>query len=46
VVNALRALTEVDVSTMEGREEHVEFRLPAELSEDLPAGHNVRWQGA
>jgi 4-hydroxy-3-methylbut-2-enyl diphosphate reductase len=46
VVNALRALTEVDVSTMEGREEHVEFRLPAELSEDLPAGHNVRLQGA
>jgi 4-hydroxy-3-methylbut-2-enyl diphosphate reductase len=46
VVNALRALTEVDVSTMEGREEHVEFRLPAELSEDLPTGHNARWQGA
>lgn len=34
VVNALRALAEVEVATMEGREEHVEFRLPAELAED------------
>jgi 4-hydroxy-3-methylbut-2-enyl diphosphate reductase len=41
VLNALRALNEVDVSTMDGREEHVEFRLPAELSEGLPAGHDV-----
>jgi 4-hydroxy-3-methylbut-2-enyl diphosphate reductase len=38
VLNALRALTEVEVSTMAGREERVEFRLPPELSEDLPTG--------
>lgn len=42
VVDALRMLTEIDVSTMEGREEHIEFRLPSELSEDLPARHNAR----
>jgi 4-hydroxy-3-methylbut-2-enyl diphosphate reductase len=42
VVNALRVLAEVQVSTMEGREEHVEFRLPAELSEDLPAASGGR----
>lgn len=42
VVNALRALTEVEVSTMDGREEHVEFRLPSELSQDLPTRHNTR----
>ncbi|MEN3294814.1 MAG: 4-hydroxy-3-methylbut-2-en-yl diphosphate reductase, partial [Burkholderiales bacterium] len=41
VLNALTALNEVDVSTMDGREEHVEFRLPAELSEGLPAGRDV-----
>jgi 4-hydroxy-3-methylbut-2-enyl diphosphate reductase len=35
VIGALRALAEVEVSTMEGREEHVEFRLPPRLS-DLP----------
>jgi 4-hydroxy-3-methylbut-2-enyl diphosphate reductase len=42
VIDALRRLAEVEVSTMDGREEHVEFRLPAELSEDLPAQHNAR----
>ena len=42
VINALRGLAEVEVSTMDGREEHVEFRLPAELSDDLPAQHNAR----
>ena len=42
VINALRQLVEVEVSTMDGREEHVEFRLPPELSEDLPAAHNAR----
>jgi 4-hydroxy-3-methylbut-2-enyl diphosphate reductase len=42
VVNALRALTEVDISTMDGRDEHVEFRLPVELSEDLPTEYNAR----
>jgi 4-hydroxy-3-methylbut-2-enyl diphosphate reductase len=42
VVNALRALTEVEISTMEGLEEHVEFRLPSELSEDLLAEHSIR----
>jgi len=42
VIDALRRLGEVDVSTMEGIEEHVEFRLPPELSEDLPATEPVR----
>jgi 4-hydroxy-3-methylbut-2-enyl diphosphate reductase len=42
VIDALRGLAEVEVSTMDGREEHVEFRLPAELSDDLPAQHNAR----
>lgn len=42
VVNALRALAEVEVSTMDGREEHVEFRLPAELADDVTAGNNTR----
>jgi 4-hydroxy-3-methylbut-2-enyl diphosphate reductase len=36
VIEALRNLTEVEVSMMEGREEHVEFRLPPDLSEELP----------
>jgi 4-hydroxy-3-methylbut-2-en-1-yl diphosphate reductase len=36
VIAALRRLGEVEVSTMEGREENVEFRLPAELSEESP----------
>jgi 4-hydroxy-3-methylbut-2-enyl diphosphate reductase len=42
VIDALRKLVEVEVSTMDGREEHVEFRLPPELSEDLPAAQNAR----
>jgi 4-hydroxy-3-methylbut-2-enyl diphosphate reductase len=42
VIDALRGFAEVEVSTMAGREEHVEFRLPAELSDDLPAEHNAR----
>jgi 4-hydroxy-3-methylbut-2-en-1-yl diphosphate reductase len=36
VVNALRNLANVEISTMDGREEHVEFRLPPGLSEDPP----------
>ena len=42
VIDALRRLSAVEVSTMEGREEHVEFRLPAELENDIPAGHGSR----
>jgi 4-hydroxy-3-methylbut-2-enyl diphosphate reductase len=42
VIEALRALTEVEVSTMAGREEHVEFRLPSALSERLPGKHTAR----
>jgi 4-hydroxy-3-methylbut-2-enyl diphosphate reductase len=42
VINALRRLAEVEVSTMEGREEHVEFRLPAELENDIQAGRGGR----
>ena len=38
VIDALRALSEVDVSTMAGRGEHVEFRLPRELTEPAPGG--------
>ncbi len=33
VIAALRRLGPVEVSTMEGREEHAEFRLPAELAD-------------
>jgi 4-hydroxy-3-methylbut-2-enyl diphosphate reductase len=32
VIDALRALGPVDVSTMDGIEEHIEFRLPRELA--------------
>jgi 4-hydroxy-3-methylbut-2-en-1-yl diphosphate reductase len=32
VINALRKLGPVDVTTLEGREENIEFRLPAELA--------------
>jgi 4-hydroxy-3-methylbut-2-en-1-yl diphosphate reductase len=42
VINALRRLSDVEVSTMEGREEHVEFRLPAELENEFQAGHDSR----
>jgi 4-hydroxy-3-methylbut-2-enyl diphosphate reductase len=35
VIEALRRLGDIEVSTMNGREEHVEFRLPPELSDDL-----------
>jgi len=42
VIDALRRLDEVEVSTMEGREENVEFRLPPELSEELPATQTAR----
>jgi 4-hydroxy-3-methylbut-2-enyl diphosphate reductase len=37
VIDALRELADVEVSTMEGREEHVEFRLPRELSDETGA---------
>ena len=33
VIEALRAIAPVDVSTMEGQEEHIEFRLPPELAD-------------
>jgi 4-hydroxy-3-methylbut-2-enyl diphosphate reductase len=33
VIEALRALAPVDVSTMDGQEEHIGFRLPAELAD-------------
>src|SRR6266481_3765468 len=32
VINTLRTLGEVEVSTLPGREEHIEFRLPRELA--------------
>jgi 4-hydroxy-3-methylbut-2-enyl diphosphate reductase len=38
VIDALRRLKKVDVTTMEGREEHVEFRLPRELADESPPG--------
>jgi 4-hydroxy-3-methylbut-2-enyl diphosphate reductase len=41
VIAALRALRPVDVSTMEGHEEHVEFRLPRELSDEPGARHGA-----
>ena len=33
VINTLRRFGEVEVSTLPGREEHIEFRLPRELAE-------------
>ena len=33
VIDALRRIGPVEVSTLPGREEHMEFRLPAELTE-------------
>ncbi|MGO4379501.1 4-hydroxy-3-methylbut-2-enyl diphosphate reductase [Pseudoduganella sp. RAF53_2] len=36
VLNALRKLGPVNVSTMDGKEEHAEFRLPAELADVQP----------
>jgi 4-hydroxy-3-methylbut-2-enyl diphosphate reductase len=33
VIDALGRLGPVEVSTLPGREEHMEFRLPAELTE-------------
>jgi 4-hydroxy-3-methylbut-2-enyl diphosphate reductase len=38
VIDALRALKDVEVTTMEGREENVEFRLPRELADESPSG--------
>jgi 4-hydroxy-3-methylbut-2-enyl diphosphate reductase len=38
VIDALRALGPVDVSTMDGIEEHIEFRLPRALADRPPAG--------
>jgi 4-hydroxy-3-methylbut-2-en-1-yl diphosphate reductase len=32
VINTLRALGEVEVSTLPGRQENIEFRLPRELA--------------
>ena len=37
VINALRALGPVEVTTMSGREEKVEFKLPAKLTKPLAA---------
>lgn len=42
VINALRRLADVEVSTMDGLEERVEFRLPAELENDVQAGRGSR----
>jgi len=36
VIDALRALAPVEVTTMDGIEEHVEFRLPRALTEQAP----------
>jgi 4-hydroxy-3-methylbut-2-en-1-yl diphosphate reductase len=32
VINTLRGLGEVEVSTLPGREEHIEFRQPSKLA--------------
>jgi 4-hydroxy-3-methylbut-2-enyl diphosphate reductase len=37
VIDALRALGPVEVSTMAGREEKVEFKLPSKLAEPVAA---------
>jgi len=38
VIDVLRALGPVEVSTMDGIEEHIEFRLPRALADGPPAG--------
>lgn len=38
VIDALRALGPVEVSTMDGIEEHIEFRLPRALADGPPGG--------
>ncbi|WP_342050393.1 MULTISPECIES: 4-hydroxy-3-methylbut-2-enyl diphosphate reductase [unclassified Cupriavidus] len=42
VIAALRRLGPVEVSTMTGREEHAEFRLPAELADPKLAARTAR----
>jgi len=42
VIAALRRLGPVEVSTMAGREEHAEFRLPAELADPKLASRKAR----
>ena len=37
VIAALRRFGPVEVSTLAGREEHIEFRLPAELADVTPS---------
>ena len=37
VIDALRAFGHVEVTTMDGREEKVEFKLPAKLMQPLAA---------
>ena len=39
VIAALRRLGEVEVSTLPGREETIEFRLPVELTRERQLGH-------
>ena len=41
VIEALRRIGPVEVSTLPGREENIEFRLPAELTEGLPPGRSA-----
>jgi 4-hydroxy-3-methylbut-2-enyl diphosphate reductase len=41
VIDALRALGSIDVSTLPGIEEKVEFRLPAELLRKRDAGNTA-----
>ena len=41
VIDALRRLGPVEVSTLPGREEHMEFRLPAELTEGFATGRSA-----
>ena len=38
VIDALRRLSPVDVSQLNGRQETIEFRLPPELTDGMPAG--------
>jgi 4-hydroxy-3-methylbut-2-enyl diphosphate reductase len=45
VINALRRIAPVDVSTLDGIEENVRFRLPLELEENMTARANREARG-
>src|SRR6185312_8648247 len=45
VINALRRIAPVEVSTLPGQEEHMEFRVPVELL-DVPSNSKIGKDGS